>query len=203
RLDTLWAHYLDLLDDYTTAQAAIKEHMASGYFALAQANFKSSRGRYGHDYYDERAAAITRAVLNSQDESVSIKIQKHVVLKEAPSTQDSKSSETHERALSDDEQDTRSTETSQPMQIPTPAATPEPESKQESIDSIETAKPQADLHDPIRWFGILVPPTLRQAQKSFTNAILDSSSLEKAANSSRRMREVEVEIGKLRKVIKK
>ncbi|KAM3421203.1 hypothetical protein BST61_g1612 [Cercospora zeina] len=227
QLDMLWALYLDLLDDYTTAQTAIKEHMSSGYFALAQANFKSSRGgRYGQDYYDERAAATMRAVLDSRDEGVSTRVQKHVMLEEAQSTQDGESSEDLKKGLSNNERDKRFTGTFQPTQIPTPAATPEPESEQESIDhdgtdtqaidktgikkvpsgalpQVESAKYQVDLHDPIRWFGILVPPTLRQAQKSFTMAISDSQSLSKAVNSSRRMREVEVEIRKLRKIIKK
>ncbi|CAK1359251.1 hypothetical protein CB0940_05489 [Cercospora beticola] len=225
QLDTLWAQYLDLVDDYITAQAAIKEHMSSGFFSLAQANFKSSRGRYGQDYYDERAVATTRTIVEAQDQGISMRVVKNAVAVEASSTSKATSDGSEEQGLPD-KQSEESTEKSHPADYPTPAATPEPEGKQEplnvrnatlqetrkpgvkmnsseNVSEIQTAKPKIDPRDPIRWFGILVPPTLRQAQASFNSALLDSQSLSKALNGSRRMREVEAEIRKLRKIIKK
>lgn len=225
QLDTLWAQYLDLVDDYTTAEAAIKEHISSGFFSLAQANFKSSRGRYGQDYYDERAVATTRTIVEAQDQGISTRVVKHAVAVEASSTSKATSNGSEEQGLPD-KQSEEATEKSHPADYPTPAATPEPEGKQVSTNPSctnpqgaqetgdetdkrdngpdnKTTKPKIDPHDPIRWFGILVPQTLRQAQASFNDAILDSQSLPKAMTSSRRMREVEVEIRKIRKNIKK
>lgn len=226
QLDTLWARYLDLVDDYTAAQAAIKKHMSSGFFSLAEANFKSSRGRYGQDYYDERAVATTRIAVEAQDEGISVKVVKHAIADEALSTINVMSIGSQDQDLPDGKQSEQSTAKSRPTDYPTPAATPEPEGKQEPADVSNTtshetqktggkmvsngnvsedgtAKPKIDPHDPIRWFGILVPPTLRQAQASFDDAVLDNKSLSQAVDSSRRMREVEVEIRKLRKIIKK
>ncbi|PPJ55958.1 hypothetical protein CBER1_03592 [Cercospora berteroae] len=226
QLDTLWAQYLDLVDEYTTAQAAIKKHISSGFFSLAQANFKSSRGRYGQDYYDERAVATTRTIVEAQDQGISMRVVKHAVADKASSTSNATSNGNQEQGLPDNKQSKEPTEKSHLTDYPTPAATPEPEGKQEPADVSNTtpqdpqktggkmdssgtvsegqsAKPRIDPHDPIRWFGILVPSTLRQAQNSFTEAVLDGQSLSNALNSSRRMREVEAEIRKLRKIIKK
>lgn len=210
QLDALWIRYLNLLDEYTNAQASIKRHMSSGFFALAQANFKSSRGRYGQDHYDERAVAITGVHIDTKDDGVSLKIAKRNI-----TTEEGHTEEAPRRSSSTDvKQDTRDPSKSEPIQLPSPEATPEPESKQDrttpgadmntaSAPDEEKPKPQSNVHDPIRWFGILVPSTLREAQKSFSTAVLDQESLTKAVNCSRGLREVEVEIRKLRKAIRK
>lgn len=211
QLDALWVRYLNLLDEYTNARAAIKKHLSSGYFTLAQANFKSSRGRYGQDYYDQRAVATTRVKIAAKDESVSFKVQKSVITTDEQTVEDASA----EKSSGDENENAESPANSDQVQLPTPEATPEPETKHSSSTSEaadmkkdstpdqEEPKPQIDPHDPIRWFGILVPSTLRQAQKSFAAAVLDEGSVRKAVNSARGMREIEVEIRKLRKAIKK
>ncbi|KAI5357439.1 hypothetical protein Slin15195_G038010 [Septoria linicola] len=231
QLDELWIRYLQLLDEYTNAQTAIKKHMSAGFFSLAQANFKSTRGRYGQDYYDERAVASTRVAIDAQDDSYAFEIRKSGPdVDEQPvrgreedanhDSEDSKGASQSEKPNIKSEKDTSAD------QLPTPEATPEPESKRESTDTneasstasktestVETSNserptdeeetPKVNLQDPIRWFGILVPPTLRQAQASFSKALLDETAMTKAVNTSRGLREAEVEIRKLRKSIKK
>ena len=72
--------------------------------------------------------------------------------------------------------------------------------------------------NPLRWYGVLVPPELRKAQSAFS-AMLgspphaeekdivargdESSPLTNAVNAARGLREVEVEIRKTRKAVKK
>jgi hypothetical protein len=72
-----------------------------------------------------------------------------------------------------------------------------PNEEPQKSDSENTSKPV----DPIRWFGVLVPPALRSAQTSFVTAvegpILELSTLEKD------MRQQEIEIGRARKQLKK
>ncbi|THC98054.1 hypothetical protein EYZ11_002480 [Aspergillus tanneri] len=77
-----------------------------------------------------------------------------------------------------------------------------------SFDSLETSdtepkaasesnsskKPRSS--DPIRWYGILVPPFLRSAQKSFTEAV--DEALPQLASIIFKMRVIESEIGRLR-----
>lgn len=55
--------------------------------------------------------------------------------------------------------------------------------------------------DPIHWFGVLVPPSLRQAQKSFNDVV--TISIPRILTLSSQMREVEMEIGRTRKTIKR
>lgn len=225
QLDALWIQYLTLLDEYTKAQAAIQKHMSSGFFTLAQANFKSSRGRYGQDYYDERAVATTRIKIDAETDAISLKVEKFIVRtdEEQPSEDQSQEASSEHEIHGPNGQSQ-----SEPVQLPSPEPTPEPESKLDPLvhseakdlpDAItpdtstdpapaesanqEKSKSLVNSHDPIRWFGILVPATLRQAQNSFVTAVRDGSTVTTAVNSSRGMREVEVEIRKLRKAIKK
>lgn len=72
-----------------------------------------------------------------------------------------------------------------------------PNEEPQKSDSENTSKPV----DPLRWFGVLVPPALRSAQTSFVTAvegpILELSTLEKD------MRRQEIDIGRARKQLKK
>lgn len=60
---------------------------------------------------------------------------------------------------------------------------------------------KAPPRDPIRWFGILVPPSLREAQSTFRQGVDDP--IPKLAGLSREMRIVETEVARLRKAVKK
>jgi hypothetical protein len=65
--------------------------------------------------------------------------------------------------------------------------------------SEETIAEQA--HDPINWFGVLVPSSLRDAQMHFINVV--KHSVPHTINASGQMRHLEIEIARLRKSIKK
>lgn len=58
-----------------------------------------------------------------------------------------------------------------------------------------------EARDPLRWFGILVPPALRSAQSSFTTAV--GEFVPQLATIARDLRSQEIEIGRVRKQIKK
>lgn len=211
RLDSLWVQYLHFLDEYTTAQASIKKHMSSGFFSLAQANSNSagSGRRYGRDYYDDRTSATTKAEVHIEDGGSGAHIS--IVKAEVVTAEEDFELPVAEKADAVDS-------------LPTPEATPEPENKskaasdmekeasdmeEEASDMEEKTKSRSatastlDLHDPLRWFGILIPPTLRHAQRSFVSAVLDEDTLARSVNAARGMRQLEVEIRKLRKAIRK
>jgi len=106
-----------------------------------------------------------------------------------------------------------------PIQQPSPPATPsaDPDLHIEPKRRVEINKGPADdsstvgaednptadpaPRDPLQWFGILVPRELRSAQTSFSAAIGDTVST--ASNAARGMREVEAEIRRVRKAIRK
>ena len=96
-------------------------------------------------------------------------------------------------------------------QQPSPPVTPEPEAHAEDQSSPEAGVDSEEKHDPepktksppnpLQWYGVLVPPQLRSAQSSFVKAV--ESPVVQAVNATRSMREVEVEIGRTRKLIRK
>lgn len=55
--------------------------------------------------------------------------------------------------------------------------------------------------DPLNWFGILVPPALRTSQSNFKDAVSDL--IPSLASTSKEMREVEIEVRRARKRIRK
>jgi hypothetical protein len=110
-------------------------------------------------------------------------------------------------------------EKSEPTQQPSPPGTPEPEDREKSTKDKKTE--DAEKSKPVnalRWYGVLVPPELKKAQSAFsavfgnpTNAGEqdvetrddEDSPVTHAVNASRGLREIEVEIRKVRKAVKK
>lgn len=64
--------------------------------------------------------------------------------------------------------------------------------------TIETAKSQRPAN-PITWYGVLVPPSLRRAQTSFTEAV--EVSIPELASTVAEMQSVEAQVAQLRKQI--
>jgi hypothetical protein len=62
-------------------------------------------------------------------------------------------------------------------------------------------KAESKSADPIRWFGILVPPALRLAQSHFISAV--EGPVPQVANLARELRAMEIKIGRARKAIRK
>lgn len=83
----------------------------------------------------------------------------------------------------------------------TPDADANANSSQESNDTKETPSESARLIDPLRWFGILVPPALRTAQSTFIVAV--EGPVVQLATVAKDLRGQEIEIGRVRKQIKK
>jgi len=169
-----------------------------GYFSLTQANFKSSNRRsYGQDYYDERMKASRRCNIFGKDEG------RHstefVVLHTGESAQPARFED--KKAATE------------PNQQPSPPSTPVADSLDDSpAEQQEDPKTQDEKQgphwgptvasrDPLKWFGILVPRELRSAQTSFCSAV--DGPIAAAANAARGMREIEAEIRKVRKAVKK
>jgi hypothetical protein len=218
-LDELWESYLTLLDQYTKAQDEIKKHFNSGFLSLAKAQSSASLGRrYGQDWYDERMKASRKArVLSASaddtEDSVGADLQRLSIsaVPRGPTIQIVHSEEKKSKS----ESEIKEEESKQQQQQPSPPGTPEPESKpkedeETKPDQSEESKPT----NPLRWYGVLVPPELRRAQSAFTAATGGSSASEEsdetcngpiadAVNTARGIRDIEAEIRKIRKAVKK
>jgi hypothetical protein len=76
-----------------------------------------------------------------------------------------------------------------------------PEKETDASSTPTEPKESKVLVDPIRWFGILVPPALRSAQASFASSV--EGDIPKLCTLATDLRRQEVDIGRLRKQIKK
>jgi hypothetical protein len=82
-------------------------------------------------------------------------------------------------------------------------STPDPnsQSSQNSEKTKEETNSTEKPADPLRWFGILVPPALRTAQLTFVSAV--EGPIPQLVTILRDLRTQEIEIGRIRKQIKK
>ncbi|KAH7057317.1 hypothetical protein B0J12DRAFT_738109 [Macrophomina phaseolina] len=215
-LDELLKQYLLLLDQYTQARQQLSSDLSAGFISLAQANFNASnRVRYGQDFYDERMQALRRVTI----EENGAKLNRSIHLLDPPTQSTAKSSKLSPSKAQKTEKDTREehsdivsasiakldldadadadTQTVPPMSIPEEGKEDDKSSKKQSKRNGQKSRPD----DPIRWFGILVPPALRSAQGSFVRAV--ESSVPNLVDLAAEMRELEIEIGRTRKAIRK
>ncbi|KAF7591919.1 hypothetical protein BBP40_000890 [Aspergillus hancockii] len=218
-LDTLLERYLHLLDRHQKLQADLATNLSSGFISLAQANYNCPPGRrYGADYYDERMKATRRVAL--EPPTPSIENAEGSSLEDTPEksmtrgvfrrifTIESVSGDVVEQPESTDENNqskscdapTSESASSDEKTIPKiEDSTPSSESSeiQAAADSgSKTLKQNPGSSDPIRWYGILVSPFLRSAQKSFTEAV--EGALLELASVVVEMQAVEEEVKRVR-----
>jgi hypothetical protein len=86
----------------------------------------------------------------------------------------------------------------EPEPAPAASANSQPAPEKENAKSGGSAKSQAPKN-PLRWFGVLVPPFLSTAQRSFTTAV--QAPIPELASIITEMREVESKVTELRSLI--
>ncbi len=172
-IDRLLEAYLARLDEYTTLRAALNARQADLYHSLARANFSADRGirYYGQDYYDERMQAGRRLAVQLGEDGVSavFTVTTPVVTTEEPDppTKEEEEKDAEEDAEKEDEED----------------------------DTTTTKKKKST--DPLRWFGILTPAALRQAQGHAVTAVEDI--IPRLATVSGEMAALELAVRRARK----
>ncbi|KAL2816886.1 hypothetical protein BJX63DRAFT_128237 [Aspergillus granulosus] len=215
-LDRLLERYLELLDKHQKLQGELASTLSSGFISLAHANYTCPPGRrYGADYYDERMKAIRTVAIqpapsaepNYITEPGELPGQVFSIVSASSSHADEQSNsgiqtapldadaeKVAEPELQEDGKDSGAVNIAEnPQDLPTPsepaiAADTKPKSKK---------KKNSQASDPIRWYGILVPLSLRNAQKSFTEAV--EGSLPELASVIVEMQAAERDIIRLRK----
>ncbi|KAF2838995.1 hypothetical protein M501DRAFT_933925 [Patellaria atrata CBS 101060] len=182
KLDAQLTKYLHLLDSYQSARATLSRQLSQGFLSLAQANFSNGgRTRYGQDYYDERMKAIRRVNVKEENGTISysISIASDGLSASQVKTEEEEDAESSSYASKENNEDS-----------------PASDEKAEASEGF-----QKGPTNPLHWFGILVPPPLRSAQKSFETAV--EQPLPALVKLTKDMRELEIEISRLRKAIKK
>lgn len=71
----------------------------------------------------------------------------------------------------------------------------------EKANSPEAGTKKKPSNDPLRWFGVLVPPALRSAQASFVSAV--EGPIAEISSLLKELKQQEIEIRRVRKQIKK
>ncbi|EMC98211.1 hypothetical protein BAUCODRAFT_105339 [Baudoinia panamericana UAMH 10762] len=200
-LDHLWERYLHQVDRYQQAQKELQKQLSSGFLSLAQANKSVSRNRFGQNSYDLRMKATRVCSLMPEDHESGL-VQVAVV----------------SRTCNGERKIQTETAVEEPKQQPSPPATPAPEHSEDAVrndihgrttsgesDPDQSLTSHAEnypwKHDPLRWYGVLVPRELRIAQASFAQAIV--TPVADVSNAAKHMRALETEIRKLRKAISK
>ncbi|KAK2004922.1 hypothetical protein LX36DRAFT_239116 [Colletotrichum falcatum] len=198
-VDGLLERYLVLLDEYTVLRERLGKAQAGMYQNIARANFSAERGiRYGPDYYDERMRA-SRVLEISADGRGVPRFQIKPADAVTPST----------TADMEVEAETREAQ-GQKVEGQAPGGAdeaPRDESETTSVDGVKgetqaeedekTTKHRKKSNDPLRWFGILAPLPLRQAQTLSIQAVQDI--IPRLASVDAEMKDVEIEVRRARK----
>jgi len=218
RLDQLLESYLQLLDTYTTLRDQLSKDLSAGFFALASANRNSSLGpgrRYGEEGYDQRMKALrtvqigqnTRAFHSSQG----AKEEQKIDTEEATQVTEEASTEGHP-AETPSPSDLETQHGGVPFKTESQESHKQNDSKSISSSNpthntshlppcynytIHTTTPPLPAKDPLKWYGILVPPPLRQCQTHFQHVV--SSSIPDLLSTTSEMQHLEEQIWGLRR----
>ncbi|KAF1811084.1 hypothetical protein P152DRAFT_490173 [Eremomyces bilateralis CBS 781.70] len=202
-LDRLLVDYLDLLDQYQVQRKALSGLFSSGHFSLAEANFKSpSKIRHGRDYYDERMQALRKIRI---EEAKSSGHANRPCIQFSTTGQAVRAEKKIKNGLKNGHE-TRDTPEDKPAEPPEQSKD-ESETEPPSLSSLSLQDKSNDtdpaklIIDPLHWYGILVPPALRSAQVDFVKAVEEP--IPAIVNIATQMRELEIEIGRARKRLRK
>ncbi|KAL4894133.1 hypothetical protein BDV59DRAFT_175906 [Aspergillus ambiguus] len=193
-LDDLLERYLHLLDQHQKLRSQMASSLSSGFLSLAHANYTCPPGRrYGEDYYDDRMKATRRMTIQpgcaatrtpetrDADPSVNPNTFQYTFNIESVTTEepedDPKSDGPSEKDDSAEDTSSSKDTTKDRSCVVSESSTPSEtnESNEPASVSSSTSRPKSKTKprssDPLRWYGILVPPSLRSAQRSFTDAV--------------------------------
>lgn len=184
-VDGLLERYLSLLDEYTRLRTRLSALQSDVFHGIARANFAGERGlRYGRDQYDERMQASRLLEIASRDGDGKEDEQglvEFTVARKVEEEEDGEEKETGEdgRDSTSDGDDGRTAS--------------DENKKQED----ETEKPAVKTDDPLRWFGLLAPMPLRNAQTQSIEAV--EQVIPRIATVSAEMFNLEIEVRRARK----
>ena len=178
-IDNLLQLYLLLLDEYTRLRDALNALQASIFQNLARANFSAERGirYYGQDYYDDRAQAVRMLTVGRSSLS---------------------GSATFEFAADGGSSPVRGQEDADASKDKIDVKMDQKEEKGKGKEEeAESPRQGPSPKDPLRWFGILTPMPLREAQKQAVRAA--EHLIPRLATVSAEMAAVELEVRRARK----
>ncbi|KAI1910752.1 hypothetical protein LOZ12_002206 [Ophidiomyces ophidiicola] len=202
-IDALLERYLYLLDEQQRLQHELGKHLSKlalakrishpqAFFSLARANHSCRPGRrYGEECYDERMTAVRKVALCPSDlTSPNTDLPTDTCLSHIPQRF------TIIKHIASDDNTVIALEPSPSDRSPANAVA---EDQPQVADSPSISKTRPPSIDPLQWFGILTPASLRDAQSSFSSAV--DGPIARLLNVVAEMRDVEQTITGLRKLV--
>ncbi|XP_002742367.1 vacuolar ATPase assembly protein VMA22-like [Saccoglossus kowalevskii] len=155
RLDELVVQYFSALEKLTDTREQLQTLMKEGYFRLSKARYSMGNKAVSSLQYDANKMKALATITVSQDDDIP---RFEVVRKKAATTR---------RKSSTSEDEHRSNIGTSEVR------------KRKGGDEVSAIKlkdmtlddDEETIADPLRWFGVLVPGTLRQGQMSFIGAV--------------------------------
>ncbi|KAK8872804.1 hypothetical protein PGQ11_003318 [Apiospora arundinis] len=202
-IDHLLEQYLHLLHEYTSLRAELNKLQTGIYQNLARANFAAERGlRYGQDQYDDRMQASRRVVVAPLP-SLSVCPTFEVVNVDADTvtaaaTETTAAPVSESEAVTSDAQDTGKEEKGKGEDDGDKVNEAEPIASSAKETKETKSGPKSKMSkDPLRWFGLMTPMPLRQAQAQSVKAVEDI--VPKLVSINAEMAQVEIEVRRARK----
>ncbi|KXH66925.1 hypothetical protein CSAL01_02296 [Colletotrichum salicis] len=199
-IDSLLERYLLLLDEYTALRERLSGTQAGMYQNIARANFSAERGvRYGPDYYDQRMRASRTLEVAVNDRGVPrFEVVKAAddgdAVTEPKAEAAAKSGDVDEAPGMESEGVTSSVGEETGREAEKEGGT---EEEKEETKQKKKKKNKKKSNDPLRWFGILAPMPLRQAQTLSVQAVQDI--VPRLVSVDAEMKDIEIEVRRARK----
>lgn len=191
-IDALLERYLGLLDEYTTLRARLSQLQTGMFQHLARANFSAERGmRYGPDFYDERMQALRQVSISTTGGGLPIFTVSHCSRTRGDDDDDPSSQNPPSDGASPAEEEKKAAAAEEAAgEEPVPAG-------DDKADSEAGPKKQIAARDPLRWFGVLTPLSLRQTQACAAEAV--DEVIPRLASLSAEMQDLEIQVRRARK----
>jgi coiled-coil domain-containing protein 115 len=190
-VDALLERYLALLDEYSTLRTRLSQLQTSMFQHLARANFSAERGmRYGPDFYDERMQALRQVSISTTEGRLPIFSVSHSSRPEGGGDGDGVTS----RQQRQDPQPAHHPSAEEDWRE---AAAGVPVGEQPVPAGSEAGPKKQNARDPLRWFGVLTPLSLRQTQACAAEAV--DQVIPRLASLSAEMQDLEIQVRRARK----
>jgi coiled-coil domain-containing protein 115 len=185
-IDDLLGRHLLLLDEYTRLRDRLSKLQSSVYYLLARANFETQRGfRYGSDQYDARMKAVRRLRIDEDAE-------KGMTWKMTDATGETEPTEEEEtRKEANNQDDTLAEELEEKLDLAKDTSAVEDEEK------LPKPGQKQKTADPLRWFGLMPPASLRNAQTASIESVQEV--IPRLVEVNVQMQQLEIEIRRARK----
>merc|ERR1712000_45587 len=190
-IDALLGRHLLLLDEYTQLRDRLAKLQSNMFYQLARANFETQRGfRYGSDQYDARMKASRQLqIFEDAEDGMTWTIQDAVPDAEPEKKEEEQHEGEEEEKVSHD--DKLAEELEEKLGLSNDGA------EAESEEPAPQAEQQRKIGDPLRWYRLFPPASLRTAQSASIEAVQEV--IPRLVTVDVKMQQLEIEIRRARK----